>query len=86
VCRDRSENALVFVEVKTRKDETHGAPGEFVDLDKQKLIARGAMVWLRMLDNPDVIYRFDIVEVVVSAEKTEVRVIKNAFPLPEPYF
>jgi len=39
-----------------------------------------------MLDNPDILFRFDVVEVVV-AENTEPRleVIKNAFPLSKPY-
>src|SRR5215475_11188533 len=84
VCRD--SDTLVFVEVKTRTREDFGRPLEAVDRDKRKRISRGALAWLRMLDNPDILFRFDVVEVVV-AEGAEPRVelIKNAFPLSKPY-
>jgi hypothetical protein len=42
------------------------------------------MTWLRMLDMPDIIFRFDVVEVVISAT-TEVRHIENAFRMPDNY-
>jgi putative endonuclease len=86
VCRDRSCDTLVFVEVKTRRGVDFGAPVEAVDLTKQKLIARGALAWLRMLDNPDVNFRFDVVEVLLRDDKPEINLIRDAFPLPEPYF
>ena len=86
VCRDKSCNTLVFVEVKTRASTEFGRPGEAVKEEKQHLIARGALAWLRMLDNPQVMFRFDIVEVVMKAgAKPEITIIPNAFPLPEPY-
>ena len=85
VCRDKREKTLVFVEVKTRRSEDFGRPGEAVNRDKQKLIARGAMAWLRMLDFPDIRFRFDIAEVVVEGESHRVNVIQNAFSLPEWY-
>lgn len=43
------------------------------------------MEWLRLLDNPEVIFRFDIVEVLANGESAECEVIENAFELPEPY-
>jgi len=51
VCRDN--DTLVFVEVKTRASEDFGRPLVAVDRAKQKRISRGALAWLRMLDNPD---------------------------------
>ena len=42
------------------------------------------MKWLRMLDMPDITYRFDIVEVVMGPP-LEIRVIENAFNTPEKY-
>src|SRR6188768_4263805 len=63
VCRDR--DTLVFVEVKTRTREDFGRPFEAIDRDKRKRISRGALAWLRMLDNPDILFRFDVVEVFV---------------------
>ncbi len=85
VCRDKSCDALVFVEVKTRRGLGFGAPGEAVTRDKQKLIARGALAWLRMLDNPAVLFRFDIVEIVFTDSGPTFNLIKDAFKLPEPY-
>ena len=85
VCRDRDTNDLVFVEVKTRQTRDFGDPSEAVNRDKQELIARGALAWLRMLGFPDIRYRFDIIEVVTSSGDCEVSVIKNAFTLPERY-
>ena len=79
-----SDNELVFVEVKTRTDEIFGRASEAVDQKKRALILRGAMKWLRMLDMPDITYRFDIVEVVMGPP-IEIRVIENAFNTPEKY-
>jgi putative endonuclease len=86
VCRDRRANTLVFVEVKTRSSTEFGRPAEAVKSDKQRLIARGALAWLRMLDNPDVLFRFDIVEVLIrESGEPEITLIRDAFQLPEPY-
>ena|SRR5205814_1218262 len=84
VCRER--DTLVFVEVKTRTREDFGRPFEAIDRDKRKRISRGGLAWLRLLDDPDILFRFDVVEVII-AEGTEPRLelIRNAFPLSEPY-
>lgn len=86
VCRDRSCDTLVFIEVKTRRGEAFGSPLEAVDLAKQKLIARGALAWLQMLDHPDINYRFDVVEVRMHGDEPDIHLIRDAFPLPAPYF
>jgi putative endonuclease len=83
VCRDKRHNELVFVEVKTRSSEEFGRPLDAVDRKKRRLILRGAMTWLKMLDMPDIVFRFDVVEVVMPGEV--VRHIENAFWLPENY-
>src|SRR5436305_11354738 len=84
VCRD--DDTLVFVEVKTRTREDFGRPFEAVDRAKRKRISRGALAWLRMLDNPDILFRFDVVEVIIAGEgKLRLELIKNAFPLSKPY-
>ena len=85
VCRDRNTNELVFAEVKTRSSRDFGDPARAVDSAKQQLIARGALAWLRMLDNPEIRFRFDIVEVVISESESSVNIIQNAFGLPAPY-
>jgi putative endonuclease len=84
VCRDQAHNELVFVEVKTRTTEDFGRPFAAVNRKKRRLIVRGAMTWLRMLDMPDITFRFDVVEVVMT-EPPEIRHIENAFQLPRNY-
>src|SRR3954471_24382593 len=78
VCRDR--DTLVFVEVKTRSRDDFGRPIQFVHRDQQKRISRGALAWLRMLDDPDILFRFDVVEVMWRAgEEPQIELIRNAF-------
>lgn len=85
VCRDRAANALVFVEVKTRSAEDFGRPLDAVDRKKRRRIVSGAMAWLRMLDSPDITFRFDVVE-VMAGTPPEIRVIENAFGLPANHY
>ncbi len=81
----RDGDILVFVEVKTRTPDEWTRPAAAVDLIKQRKIARTALDYLRLLRNPRVILRFDIVEVLHQEGKVlEVRHIPNAFPLPAP--
>jgi len=82
VCRDRKEQVLVFVEVKTRKNELFGPPSEAVTWRKRSRIIRAAKEWLRLLDLPEVPFRFDIVE-VVTEPKEEIRLIRSAFQMEE---
>jgi len=81
VCRD--QETLVFAEVKTRRSEELGRPIDAVDKEKQVLIRRGALHWLRLLDMPDITFRFDVIE-VLATDPVEIRVIESAFTLPDP--
>jgi putative endonuclease len=84
VCRDG--DTLVFVEVKTRTRDDFGRPFEAVRPDQQRRISRGALAWLRLLDNPDILFRFDVVEVLMREhEPPHVELIRNAFALAAPY-
>lgn len=85
ICRDIAEKTLVFVEVKTRSSLHFGRPITAVDREKQYLIARGAMAWLRLLDNPEIAFRFDVVEVVLDGAQPRINIVRNAFALPKPY-
>jgi len=84
VCRDG--DTLVFVEVKTRGREEFGRPVEAVDRQKQLRVSKGGLAWLRLLDNPDITFRFDVVEVLLPEEgDPRCEVIQNAFELSQPY-
>jgi putative endonuclease len=85
VCRHN--DTLVFVEVKTRGSEQFGRPLEAVALDQQLRISRGALAWLRLLDNPEILFRFDVVEVILSGNaKPHIELVQNAFTLANRYF
>jgi len=79
ITRDRRSNCLVFVEVKTRSSEKWGRPLDAVDAGKQRRIRKAAQTWLRLLDCPEIPYRFDIVEIVLTATNADIRVIESAF-------
>ena len=84
VCRDG--DTLVFVEVKTRRDEEFGRPVEAVDRQKQLRISKGGLAWLRLLDNPEITFRFDVVEVLWPEDgEPRYELIQNAFELSQPY-
>ncbi|MFV1995730.1 MAG: YraN family protein, partial [Verrucomicrobiales bacterium] len=84
ICRDG--DVLVFAEVKTRTSEAFGRPSAAVDEGKRRLIAKGALHWLRMLGNPEILFRFDIVEVILEeGEIPKLERIREAFNLPEPF-
>jgi len=85
VCRDKSCDTLVFIEVKTRSTLEYGAPSEAVNREKQRLIARGALTWLRLLDNPEITVRFDVVEVLFEDGRPNFNLIRNAFQLNDPF-
>ena len=78
----RDDDCLVFVEVKTRSSEEWGRPAAAVDARKKRLISQTALDYLRLIKNPEVKIRFDIVEVLLSdGEVREVRHLPNTFPM-----
>ncbi|MEN3940596.1 YraN family protein [Prosthecobacter sp. SYSU 5D2] len=80
----RHGEVLTFVEVKTRTQTAHGRPADAVNAEKRQLIRQGALAWLRLLGNPKIAFRFDIVEVLlIPGEKPAIHVIENAFTLPD---
>jgi putative endonuclease len=84
VCRDG--DTLVFVEVKTRSGDEFGRPFEAVGREKQVRVSKGGLAWLRLLDNPDIVFRFDVVEVLWPDEgEPHCELIQDAFELSQPY-
>lgn len=78
---------LVFIEVKTRRNETYGRPISAVNQAKRKRLSRAAVTYLKKNKlRPDHI-RFDVVEVIGSpgGQPPEIRHIENAFPLDSAY-
>lgn len=74
----RDGNCLVFVEVKTRSNESWSRPERAVNARKSKALMRVAQDYLRLLKTTDVPWRFDIVEVLLEAGAVrEVRHLEN---------
>ncbi len=82
----RDGDCLVFIEVKTRSSEAWTRPSAAVDKRKRRLLSQAALDYLKLLNNPRVKFRFDIVEVLLADGKVrEVRHLPNAFALAAPY-
>lgn len=76
----RDGEILVFCEVKTRTSKRFGRPADAVDSEKRHLITKGAKAWIRELRYSDLVFRFDIIEVIlIDGELPEINHIENAF-------
>jgi putative endonuclease len=82
----REGDCLVFIEVKTRSSEGWTRPAAAVDARKKRLLSQTALDYLKLLNNPEVKFRFDIVEVLLADGKIlEIRHLPNTFTLSRPY-
>jgi putative endonuclease len=82
----RDGDCLCFIEVKTRSSESWTRPAAAVDARKRRLLSQTALDYLRLLKNPQVKIRFDIVEVLLAdGAVREIRHLPNTFPMAKPY-
>jgi putative endonuclease len=82
----RDADCLVFIEVKTRSSEDWTRPAAAVNARKRRLLSQTALDYLKLLNNPPVKIRFDIVEVLLQdGQVREVRHLPNTFAMPKPY-
>ncbi len=82
----RDGSCLVFVEVKTRSEGGWTRPAAAVNRRKRLLLSKTAFDYLRLLPDPQVPIRFDIVEVLHRRGKIiDVRHLPNSFNLSPPY-
>ncbi len=82
----RDADCLVFVEVKTRSSEEWVRPAAAVNRERRQRLSRAALDYLRLLNNPQVKLRFDIVEVLLQEGAVrEVRHLPNTFAMERPY-
>jgi putative endonuclease len=80
------DDCLVFVEVKTRSSEEWTRPAAAVNARKRRLLSQTALDYLKLLKNPPVKIRFDIVEILLhDGDMREVRHLTNTFSLSKPY-
>ena len=62
------EDALVFVEVKTRSNNDHGLPEEAISKDKRATCEKIAIAYLATAGVRDMAVRFDVVSILVVGE------------------
>ena len=76
----RRGRVVAFVEVKTRRTRTFGAPEESVDARKRARLVRGAAAWLREHPIGAAHVRFDVIACEVDPRNDwRVRHLKGAF-------
>jgi putative endonuclease len=81
----RDDDCLAFIEVKTRSHENWSRPAAAVNAARKKRLSHCALDYLRLLKNPQVKIRFDIVEVLLAEnEVREIRHLPNTFPMSKP--
>jgi putative endonuclease len=81
----RDGDCLVFAEVKTRSSEEWTRPAAAVDAERRRRLSHCALDYLRLLKNPAVKFRFDIVEVLLAdGAVREIRHLPNTFTLAKP--
>ena len=73
--------AVAFVEVKTRASDDFGGPVSAVNWRKQRELSRSAKVWMARFQKPGDTYRFDVIGVILEADKVRVQHVENAFLL-----
>ncbi len=73
---------VAFVEVKTRATADFGGPISAVNWRKQRELSRSAKVWMSRYQKPGDTFRFDVIGVILGAEKVRVQHVENAFVLP----
>lgn len=82
----RAGDCLAFVEVKTRSSEDWGRPAAVVKAERRRRLSQAALDYLRLLKNPAVKIRFDIMEVLLADDDVrEIRRLANTFPMAKPF-
>jgi putative endonuclease len=72
---------VAFVEVKTRASTDFGGPLSAVNWKKQRELSRSAKVWISRFQRSGDTFRFDVIGVILEAEKVRVQHVENAFLL-----
>ena len=82
----REKDCLVFVEVKTRSSEEWMRPAAAVNAERRRRLTHAGLDYLRLLRNPRVKVRFDIVEVLLEdGTVREIRHLPNSFEMARPH-
>ena len=82
----RDGDCLVFAEVKTRSSEEWTRPAAAVNAERRRRLSQCALDYLRLIRNPAIKIRFDIVEILLAnGEIRDVRHLPNTFKMSAPF-
>lgn len=76
----RTDEMLIFIEVRSRRTARYGTPAESVTLSKQRKLLNAAAVYLQ-LKQIQLPCRFDVVAITKTNNQSHIEWIKNAFQL-----
>lgn len=79
-----NKRVVVFVEVKTRRVDTSGAPLESVNAVKQRRLKRIALHYLSRHHLHDRDVQFDVVGISLRSDPPAVQHVRRAFDFSEP--
>ena len=79
-----NKRVVVFVEVKTRRVDTSGAPLESVNAVKQRRLKRAALHYLNKHRLHDRDVQFDVVGISLRSDPPAVQHVRHAFDFSEP--
>ena len=72
------ENAICFVEVKTRRKSTRSRPMDGYRIHQQKRVKKASNFYLGKIGNPKLLVRYDLIEIVMGIwDIAELRYHKN---------
>jgi putative endonuclease len=74
----QNETFILFCEVKTRSSNVVGEPEDFVSRQQQKNYIRAAHTYITR-NNIMKEARFDIISILQSGDKTDIKHLENAF-------
>ncbi len=76
----REQATLVFVEVKTRKNDHFGSPAEAVTYRKQQQISKAALAYIAKNNLDTMRVRFDVIGILLPKNgSAEIEHIRDAF-------
>jgi len=74
----RKNNEIVFVEVKTRRNEKFGSPFDAVDFYKQQKLVKMAKFYMQQPEFSNFDFRIDVAAVDIDNKSEPVIILENA--------
>jgi len=72
------EDAVCFIEVKTRSSDEFASPLSAVDVRKQRQITRTARIYRKIFNLQNFKFRYDVVSIILNKEKSpNIELFKN---------